>query len=85
MLERGAPVSVLEDISVDVEIVLGSCQVPIRQILKMSRGAMIPLDCGHDDPTLVYVNNKLVARGRVLVNEDQMSLEVTEVVRKGAA
>ncbi|HEX8415894.1 MAG TPA: FliM/FliN family flagellar motor switch protein [Sphingomicrobium sp.] len=77
--------SVLEDISVDVEIVLGSCQVPIRQILKMSRGAMIPLDCGHDDPTLVYVNNKLVARGRVLVNEDQMSLEVTEVVRKGAA
>jgi flagellar motor switch protein FliN/FliY len=85
MLERGAPVSVLEDISVDVEIVLGSCQVPIRQILKMSRGAMIPLDCGHDDPTLVYVNNKLVARGRVLVNEDQMSLEVTEVIRKGAA
>ena len=77
--------SVLEDISVDVEIVLGSCQVPIRQILKMSRGAMIPLDCGHDDPTLVYVNNKLVARGRVLVNEDQMSLEVTEVIRKGAA
>lgn len=77
--------TVLEDISVDVEIVLGSCQVPIRQILKMSRGAMIPLDCGHDDPTLVYVNNKLVARGQVLVTEDHMSLEVTEVIRKGAA
>ena len=76
--------SVLEDISIDMSIVLGSCQVPIRQILKMSRGAMIPLDCGHDDPTLVYVNNKLVARGKVLVNEDQMSLEITEVVRKGA-
>lgn len=76
--------SVLEGISIDMSIVLGSCQVPIRQILKMSRGAMIPLDCGHDDPTLVYVNNKLVARGKVLVKEDQMSLEVTEVVRKGA-
>ena len=76
--------SVLEGISIDMSIVLGSCQVPIRQILKMSRGAMIPLDCGHDDPTLVYVNNKLVARGKVLVNEDQMSLEITEVVRKGA-
>jgi flagellar motor switch protein FliN/FliY len=76
--------SVLEGISIDMSIVLGSCQVPIRQILKMSRGAMIPLDCGQDDPTLVYVNSKLVARGKVLVNEDQMSLEITEVVRKDA-
>jgi flagellar motor switch protein FliN/FliY len=76
--------TVLDEISIDMSIVLGSAQVPIRQLLKMSRGAMIPLDCGHDDPTLVYVNNKLVAKGRVLVHEDQMSLEVTEVVRRGA-
>ncbi|SEI78742.1 flagellar motor switch protein FliN/FliY [Sphingomonas sp. OV641] len=75
--------SVLEDISIEMSIVLGSAQVPIRQILKMSRGAMIPLDCGHDDPTLVYVNNKLVAKGRVLVNEEQMSLEITEIVKRG--
>lgn len=73
--------SVLESISVDITIVLGSAQVPIRQILKMGRGAMIPLDCGQDDPTLVYVNNELVAKGRILVNLDQMSLEVSEVVR----
>ena len=76
--------SVLEDISIDMSIVLGSCRVPIRQILKMSRGAMIQLDCGHEDPSLVYVNNKLVARGKVLVTGDQMSLEITEVVRKDA-
>lgn len=76
--------SVLEDINIEMSIVLGSAQVPIRQILKMSRGAMIPLDCGHDDPTLLVVNNKLVAKGRVLVTEDQMSLEITEVVGKGA-
>lgn len=76
--------SVLESISIDMTVVLGSAQVPIRQILEMSRGAMIPLDCGHDDPTLVYVNDKLVARGRVLVHEDQMSLEITEVVSRNA-
>ena len=76
--------SVLDDISIDMTIVLGSAQVPIRQILAMSRGAMIPLDCGHDDPTLVYVNHKLVAKGRVLVAEDQMSIEITEVVRRDA-
>ncbi|BCA58936.1 FliM/FliN family flagellar motor switch protein [Sphingomonas sp. HMP6] len=74
--------SVLESIYVDMSVVLGSAQVPIRQILKMGRGAMIPLDCGHDDPTLVYVNDELVARGKVLVDGDQMSLEVTEIVQR---
>jgi flagellar motor switch protein FliN/FliY len=49
----------------------------------MGRGAMIALDCGHDDPTLLYVNGKLVAKGTVLVNEDQMSIEINHVVRKG--
>ena len=74
--------SVLESIYIDMTIVLGSAQVPIRQILKMGRGAMIPLDCGQDDPTLVYVNDELVAKGRILVNREQMSLEVSEIVRK---
>ena len=74
--------SVLEGIFVDMSVVLGSAQVPIRQILKMGRGAMIPLDAGHEDPTLVYVNGELVAKGRVLVDGDQMSLEITEVVQR---
>lgn len=74
--------SVLDEVIVDVSIVLGSAQVPIRQILKMGRGAMIPLDCGQDDPTLVYVNGELVAKGRVLVDGDQMSLEVSELVQR---
>jgi flagellar motor switch protein FliN/FliY len=74
--------SVLERISIDMTIVLGSARIPIKQILKMGRGAMIPLDCGQDDPTLVYVNNELVARGRIRVNREQMSLEITDVVRK---
>lgn len=74
--------SVLESIYVDMSVVLGSAQVPIRQILKMGRGAMIPLDCGHDDPTLVYVNGELVAKGRIMVDGDQMSLEISEVVQR---
>jgi flagellar motor switch protein FliN/FliY len=74
--------SVLEQISIDLTVVLGSAQVPIRQILKMGRGAMIPLDCGQDDPTLVYVNDELVAKGRILVNREEMSIEITEIVRK---
>ena len=74
--------SVLESISVAMSIVLGSAQIPIRQILKMGRGAMIPLDRGQDDPTLVYVNDELVAKGQVLVEGNQMLFEVTEVVQR---
>lgn len=72
----------LEDVAIELSVVLGSTQLPIRQLLKMSRGAMIPLDCGHDDPTLVYVNDKLVAAGKILVNGDQMAIEVTEVMKR---
>jgi flagellar motor switch protein FliN len=79
---EGARMSVLEGIKVELQIVLGSADIPIRQILKMSRGALIPLGCGHEDPTRVYVNNQLVAAGKVLVAGDQMSLEITEVVKK---
>ena len=74
--------SVLESISVEMSIVLGSAQIPIRQILKMGRGAMIPLDRGQNDPTLVYVNDELVAKGQVLVEGSQMLFEVTEIVKR---
>lgn len=75
---------VLEDIHVDCAISLGSTSLPIRQILKMSRGAMIPLDCNEDDPTLLLVNGQLVAHGRILVDGDRMSLEISNVVRRKA-
>ena len=74
--------SVLEGIPIDLSIVLGSTHIPIRQVLKMSRGAMIPFDCDHNDPTLVYVNNELIAKGRILVDGEMMSLEITEVMRR---
>lgn len=74
--------SVVKGVQVDLEIVLGSAEVPIRQILKMSRGAMIPLSCTHDDPTLLLVNKQLVATGQILLAGDRMSLEIGEVTRR---
>lgn len=75
--------SILGGIPIDLSIVLGSTHVPIRQVLKMSRGAMIPFDTHHDDPTMVYANGQLVAKGRILVEDERMSLEITEIVHKG--
>lgn len=73
----------LEEVPVQMSIVLGSSQLPIRQILKMGRGALIPLDCGYDDPTEIYVDDKMIARGKIQVSGDRMSIEVTEIVRRG--
>lgn len=72
----------LEDVPVQMSIVLGSSRLPIRQILKMGRGALIPLDCGYDDPTELYVNGKLIAHGKIRVAGDRMSLEVTDIVKR---
>ncbi|KPH62791.1 FliM/FliN family flagellar motor switch protein [Novosphingobium aerophilum] len=74
--------SVLEGIPIELSIVLGSTSIPIRQVLKMSRGAMIPLDTGHSDPTRIYVNDQLVAEGKILVDGEIMSLEITRVVER---
>jgi len=72
----------LEEVPVQMSIVLGSTHLPIRQILKMGRGALIPLDCGYDDPTEIYVNEKMIARGKIRVSGDRMSIEVTDIVKR---
>ncbi|WP_242139718.1 MULTISPECIES: FliM/FliN family flagellar motor switch protein [unclassified Sphingomonas] len=77
--------SVLETVPVEVSIVLGAVRLPIRQVLKMSRGATIAFDCGHEDPSCIYANGTLVAKGRIQVTGERMAIEVTEVVPRGVA
>ena len=72
----------LEEVPVQMSIVLGSTHLPIPQSLKMGRGALIPLDCGYDDPTEIYVNEKMIARGKIRVSGDRMSIEVTDIVKR---
>ena len=75
--------SVLNDVPVECTIALGSTTLPIKQILKLSRGATIPLDCDEDDPTLLYINGQMIAKGQILVEGDKMLLEVTSLAQRG--
>ena len=75
--------SVLNDVPVDCTIALGSTSLPIKQILKLSRGATIPLDCNEDDPTPIFINGQLIAKGQILVDGDKMLLEITDLVKGG--
>jgi len=70
----GAPegMGVVMSIAVEVEIVLGSVKMPLSKLMKLSRGAVIPLDRKVGEPVDVIVNNKVVARGAVVIlDEDQ--------------
>lgn len=70
-------------IPVTVKIVLGSASMPVASLLKLGRGALIPLDRKIGEPVDVIVNGRVVARGEVVVMDDdpsRLGISLTEVV-----
>jgi len=76
--------SALDGIIVELSVVLGSVDLPIRQVLKLSRGTMVTLDCGQNDPSQIQVGDTLIAEGRVVLSGEALSFEVTRIVRPAA-
>ncbi len=73
-------------IPVHVQVVLGSTQMAVSNLLKLGRGAIVPLDRKVGEPVDVVVNGRIVARGEVVVVEDDNSrfgVSLTEIVRPG--
>jgi flagellar motor switch protein FliN/FliY len=73
-------------IPVNVQVVIGSTTLPVASLMKLGRGAVVPLDQKVGDPVDVVVNGRVVARGEVVVVEDDSSrfgVSLTEIV--GAA
>ncbi len=74
-------------IPVSVKIVLGSATMPVSALMKLGRGAVIPLDRRVGEPVDVTVNGRVVARGEVVVLEEASSrfgISLTEVVGPGS-
>lgn len=70
-------------IPVTVQVVLGSATMPVANLLKLGRGAVVPLDHRVGEPVDVVVNGRIVARGEVVVVEDdttRFGVSLTEVV-----
>jgi flagellar motor switch protein FliN/FliY len=70
-------------IPVTVKIVLGSATMPVANLVKLSRGAVIPLDRRVGEPVDMMVNGRIVARGEVVVVDEATSrfgIKLTEVV-----
>ncbi len=69
-------------IPVSVQVVLGSAMMPVSNLLKLGRGAVIPLDHRVGEPVDIIVNGRVIARGEIVVIEDDVSrlgVSLTEI------
>lgn len=68
------------DVPVKLTVELGSCLMPMREVLQLSVGSVVQLDKIADEPVQLSVNRKLVARGEVVVVENKFGIKITELV-----
>ena len=73
------------DIPVQVSAVLGKSSMQVSQLLKLGRGAVVELDRKVGEAIDIYVNNRLVARGEVVVVDDRLGVTMTEIIKDGDA
>lgn len=69
------------DIPVQVSAVLGKTTMPVSNLLKLGKGDVVQLDRKVGEAIDIYVNNRLVARGEVVVVEDRLGVTMTEIIK----
>lgn len=79
--EGSVTLEAVSDIPVQISVVLGKTNMQVQQLLKLGRGAVVELDRKVGEPVDIYVNNRLVARGEVVVVEDKIGVTMTEIIK----
>ncbi|MEX0655205.1 MAG: flagellar motor switch protein FliN [Phycisphaeraceae bacterium] len=78
--EGGTSLELLGDVELDVMIELGRTEMLVEDVLKLQSGSVVELDKLAGDPVDVYVNGRLIARGEVLVLNDNFCIRISEVL-----
>jgi len=73
--------SSVESVKVDISVVVGRAKLPMQQLLRMGRGAVIELDAKQTDQVLILANDKAVAKGEIVVQGDRIGVTVTEMLK----
>jgi len=73
------------DVPVQLSAVLGKASMQVSQLLKLGRGAVVELDRKVGEAIDIYVNNRLVARGEVVVVEERLGVTMTEIIKSDRA
>ncbi|MAH83418.1 MAG: flagellar motor switch protein FliN [Rhodospirillaceae bacterium TMED8] len=69
------------DVQVEITAVLGTALMPISQILKLGRGAVVELNRGVNEDIEIHANNRAVATGEVVVVEDHLGVSINEIIK----
>ncbi|MBX6322341.1 MAG: flagellar motor switch protein FliN [Rhodospirillaceae bacterium] len=69
------------EVPVQVSAVLGRATMQVSQLLKLGRGAVVELDRKVGEAVDIYVNNRLVARGEVVIVDDRLGVTMTEMIK----
>ena len=77
----GADLEAVYDVPVQVSAVLGKATLQVSQLLKLGRGAVVELDRKVGEAIDIYINDRLVARGEVVVVEDRLGVTMTEIIK----
>jgi flagellar motor switch protein FliN len=70
--------SQVHNVEIELSVILGRCTLPMHQLLKMGRGAVIQLGQGADDQVWILANNHPIARGEIAINGERVTVIVTE-------
>ena len=70
----------IDKVPLDIAVVLGTTAMPVHQVLRLGRGAIIELDASEDDEVTILANNLPVAKGTVVVNSNRILIEVREIL-----
>lgn len=76
-MKWGFRVEQVKAVNVEISVVLGRAVLPMQQLLRMGRGAVIPLDASTSDEVWILANNHPVARGEIQINEEKIAITVT--------
>ena len=71
----------ISGVKVEISVVLGSSTIPMHQLLRMGRGAVIELDSRQDDPVMILANDRPVAKGDIIIHGDKIAVSITEILR----
>lgn len=76
--------STFDKVSVDITVVLGTATMPIHQVLRLGRGAVIELETAEDDAVQILANNLAVAKGTVVINGNKIAVEIADLLPRPA-
>lgn len=79
---EGCIVANLDSISINISVVLGTTEIPIHQLLRMGRGAVIELDAHEEDDCLILANDIPVAHGQVILRGEKVGISITRVLMR---